>query len=136
MNQIICTSNTSFDFVNFKKRYNQRSILRFEFYTLLIICILLIIYYLNFAYNLYLAKNISKNLSDSYEITKIYSSSEDTLETTDSQIILYENNSFEIIGIIEIKKIDISYPILSDINKDFLKIAPCRIYGPMPNKIR
>ena len=137
MNQIICTSSTSLDITNFKKRYKRKNILRFEFYLLFIICILLLIYYINFRYNLYIAKNISKNLSDSYKITKIYKISENNSEPyQNDQIILYENNSFEIIGIIEIKKIGISYPILSDINKDFLKIAPCRIYGPMPNEIR
>ena len=40
-----------------------------------------------------------------------------------------------VIGIIEIKKINIIYPILSEINKDFLKIAPCRFCGPEANVI-
>ena len=41
---------------------------------------------------------------------------------------------FSVIGIIEIPKINISYPILSESNDELLKIAPCRISGPMPNE--
>ena len=42
---------------------------------------------------------------------------------------------FSVIGIIKIDSIKISYPILSKINDDLLKISPCRFYGPMPNQI-
>ena len=34
---------------------------------------------------------------------------------------------------IEIPKIDIYYPIISESNDELLKIAPCRISGPIPN---
>ncbi len=136
MNQIICTSNTYLDTINLKKVQRRKIILRIELCVLIIICLLLLIYYVNYKYNLYISKNISKNLENTYKITKIYNSIENNTETNDDQIILYENNSFKIIGAIEIKKLNISYPILSDISKEYLKIAPCRIYGPMPNKIR
>ena len=46
-----------------------------------------------------------------------------------------ENGSFSVIGSIEIKKIDVSYPILSDVNTEHLKVAPCRLYGPLPNEV-
>ena len=39
-----------------------------------------------------------------------------------------------IIGVIEIQKLNIVYPILSEINKDYLKISTCRFYGPYPNE--
>ena len=35
-----------------------------------------------------------------------------------------------------IKKINISYPIVSNVSKDALKVATCRFYGPMPNEPR
>lgn len=136
MNQIICTSNTYLDTIDFRKIQKRKIILHIELCVLIIICLLLLIYYVTFRYNLYISKNISKNLEDSYKITRIYKTLESNTETADDQIIFYENDSFKIIGIIEIKKLNISYPILSDISKNSLKIAPCRIYGPMPNEIR
>lgn len=45
------------------------------------------------------------------------------------------DSNFSVIGIVEIPKINISYPILSNINDELLKIAPCRFYGPLPNEI-
>ncbi len=45
------------------------------------------------------------------------------------------NNSSFIVGLIEIKKLKIIYPILSDVSDDLLKIATCRFYGPMPNEV-
>lgn len=136
MNQIICTSNTYLDTIDFRKMQRRKIILRIELYVLIIICLLLLIYYVSSKYNLYISRNISKNLEDSYRITRIYKSLENNTENADNQIVLYENDLFKIIGILEIKKLNISYPILSDISKNSLKIAPCRIYGPMPNEIR
>lgn len=50
---------------------------------------------------------------------------------------IYEtkDNTFTVIGLIEIKKININYPIISSYNDELLKIAPCRFYGPMPNEV-
>ena len=50
-------------------------------------------------------------------------------------IYIEEGNNFTVIGLIEIKSININYPIISKYNDDLLKIAPCRFYGPMPNEI-
>jgi hypothetical protein len=70
-------------------------------------------------------------------ITKIYNSNNSYNAIPLSQEIdFYENGSFSVIGLIDIKKLNISYPILSDISKDALKIAICRFYGPMPNNVR
>ena len=74
---------------------------------------------------------------DSIGITKIYNnSSEYNTSALNQEIFFYENNAFSVIGTIDIEKINVSYPILSDINKDILKISPCRFYGPMPNEVR
>ena len=35
---------------------------------------------------------------------------------------------------IEIPKINVYYPIVSESNDELLKISPCRISGPMPNQ--
>ncbi|MCI8519374.1 MAG: hypothetical protein HFJ51_04755 [Clostridia bacterium] len=70
-------------------------------------------------------------------ITKIYNNEGNyTALPISNDITFYENSSFSVIGIIDIKKINISYPILSGISKDALKIATCLFYGPELNKIR
>ena len=40
-----------------------------------------------------------------------------------------------VIGIIQIDKINIEYPILSKTNDELLKISPCKFFGPDPNKV-
>lgn len=75
---------------------------------------------------------------DNFEITKIYSNNSNyttnSLTSDNEKTFQYESNQFSIIGTITIAKINISYPILSDISKELLKISPCRFYGPMPNE--
>ena len=39
------------------------------------------------------------------------------------------------IGILQIEKIDLLYPILSTTSDELLNISPCRFCGPMPNQI-
>lgn len=36
-------------------------------------------------------------------------------------------------GIIEIPKINLYYPVFSDLTEDLLKIAPCKFYGDSPD---
>lgn len=70
-------------------------------------------------------------------ITKIYGNSNDyNAIPLNQEIVFYENSSFSVIGLINIKKINISYPIVSNVSKDALKVATCRFYGPMPNEPR
>ena len=137
MNQIICTSTSLVENNNLKAKYKRKKLLRLEFFILAITCIIVVIYYLYFRFNLYISEKTSKSLANTYEITKIYNLNENNeFLNEENQIILNEDKLFTIIGIIEIKKINISYPIISDISEEFLKIAPCKIYGPMPNEIR
>lgn len=39
------------------------------------------------------------------------------------------------IGVINIPKIEVNYPILSTYSDELLKISPCKFYGPNPNNI-
>ena len=69
-------------------------------------------------------KSSEKNasyLSNNYQVYRLYSNNNDTYESTSS-------NPY-VIGNIEIPKINISYPILSTLNEELLKISPCRFYG-------
>ena len=70
-------------------------------------------------------------------ITKLYSNTTSyNVLPINQEISLYENGSFSVIGLIDIKKVNISYPILSSASKKALKIGTCRFYGPLPNEVR
>ena len=94
-------------------------------------------YYIGFKYDLYASERVSKSILDNFGLTKIYQGASDyNSELLNREVVFYENGSFSVIGVIDIEKSGISYPILSDVSKDFLKIAPCRFYGPLPNEVR
>jgi sortase A len=84
-----------------------------------------------FLYYYYIAKKneiFSKKLLNNFNLESLYFNSQ---EYTSNDIS--NNNSF-VIGNIQIPKININYPILSNSNDELLKIAPCRFYGPSPNQ--
>ena len=75
-------------------------------------------------------ENLSRFLLNGFNIERIYS------EKTDYSVIaLNQNKDFFVIGNIRIPSIGIDYPILSKTTDELLKIAPCKFYGPFPNKI-
>lgn len=73
-------------------------------------------------------KNKSTILKEKYNISTIYS-------TNTNYDALKLSNEISIIGLIDIPKINISYPIISNINENLLKISVCRFAGPLPNRI-
>ncbi len=85
-------------------------------------------------------ENVSKNLLNTLSITKLYSNSQsytaidNNLETDvlQSPSEINEEDPF-VIGIIQIEKINVNYPILSNTSKELLKVSLCRCAGPMPN---
>lgn len=111
----------------------------YKFKILLFLCLValisLIFYYFYFWHNLNNKEEISDTLKHNFNIQQVYSKNPNyTSEKTLADYISTTSN-FSVIGLIEIPKINISYPILSSINDELLKIAPCRFFGPMPNKI-
>lgn len=73
-------------------------------------------------------EKLSKKLLNNYSLTTIY---QDNIEKSDN------TNSYKdpfVIGMMRIEKINLNYPILSECNKDLLKISLCRFAGPMPNE--
>lgn len=70
------------------------------------------------------------NLYSDYDISKLYN------VDTFSNATVPEENVFSILGIIKIDKIKISYPILSKIDDELLKISPCKFSGPDVNSVR
>ena len=137
MNQILFnkflkekTNNIS---ISYTENHNKISIKK-RYIFLLVASIF--IFLISFSYIIYLnysdyVRNIHySNYSASYDISKLYSSNNST------QVIKYEKPLFNIIGIIKIDKLKICYTILSEINDDLLKIAPCKFSGPNPNEVR
>ncbi len=134
MNQIICTSNCYTSITNNKKISKRKLLFKIQFFIIIITMMCLIIYYIYSRYNLTYAESLSKKIMDNYEIIKLYQNVDSSKENLKGEIVFYENTSYFVIGTIEIEKLGITYPILSDISKDALKISPCRFYGPMPNQ--
>ena len=76
-------------------------------------------------------------MADRFEISRLYSSTiSPNSSSDDSSFLEYSENSntFDIIGMIKIESLNINYPILSNYSNELLKIAPCRISGPLPNQ--
>ena len=134
MNQIICNSTTNLDISI--KNFKKRNLFKLLFAILSILSIFLLIYYIFFRYDLYQYEKVSQKLLENYSITTLYSSNNDYTASKLNTKTISTSNSGSIIGIVEIKKLNIEYPILSEINKEYLKISPCKFYGPNPNEIR
>ncbi len=122
MNQILLIES------NHKKENKKYKFLLF--FSILSI-ILFVTYELYIFYICFKSEKLSINLLNSFNIEKLYSSNNNDYIA----IELNQDKNFFTIGIIEIPKINVSYPILSKVDDNLLKIAPCRFYGPYPNQI-
>jgi len=125
MNQIIFSEHENVK--NIKK--NTRRIFKFLLYISIVLIIGVISYLSYFFYSTNKKENISQSLLTSFNLKRLYSKNDYTT------VLLNSNENYIVIGTLEIPSIKISYPILSDINDELLKIAPCRFYGPYPNEI-
>lgn len=94
----------------------------------IIICNIIIFYFLFSFFKRLNEQNQTNLLKEKYNINTLYS-------TNTKYTSLKLSNDISIIGLIEIPKLDISYPILSESNDDLLKISVCRFSGPLPNRI-
>ena len=122
MNQILITKNKKYK--NFKNNKNKKFFkIQFTISSIIIIILLffLVYYFFSLRYNEY----FSKNLINNYEIYKLYSKN-----------YYAHNNNFDnnLFGIIEISKINIYYPIFSNLSDEKLKKAPCKFYGDSLDK--
>ena len=93
-------------------------------------------FYLYHIHDLNKKENISKALIESFNIATLYSA-ENTYNTSRISINenLNNNSGIYVIGLLEIDSINLTYPILAEVTDYYLKISPCRFYGPMPNEI-
>lgn len=128
MNQILQTNlnskNKNSNLIKLKK------ILKFQLYFSITFVIFIGIFIIYNTINSYKQEKYSKQILNNYNITKLYSNLSSNV-TSDSDKNF--ENSY-VIGILEIPKINVNYPIFSNYNDELLKISLCRFYGPLPGK--
>ena len=128
MNQILYTEK-DFEKKSFKNKKKLKKF-KIQFFISLLLILCSVLYFLYFEYNKNIKEKLSKTLLSNFNLERIYSNNKDYIT-----VKLNESGDFFVVGIIEIPKINIKYPILSDTNDDFLKLSPCRFYGPYPNEV-
>ena len=126
MNQILYTG------INNKKNNSKKNSKSFRFllYISLFLFISTVSYFSVYLYNSKKQEKFASALINSFNIDSLYSNEQ-------NYTVVKLNNSDEanVIGIIQIDKINIEYPILSKTNDELLKISPCKFFGPDPNKV-
>lgn len=121
MNQILCTK------IKNDKKLNSH-LFKVQFTISIIIIVILIGFIVYTSYSLQNKENLSNNLIGNYNIYKLYadvsSNNNDLVQDTQA------NNLF---GIIEIPKINLYYPVFSNLSEGNLKVSPCKFYGDSLN---
>ncbi len=127
MNQIIFPEKIENNLINYEKEMKKiKKPYKFLFIFSILVAIAFSSYYAFLYFKISKKDNISKKILNAYDIQQLYAS----ITPVDLPSIVLENGeSADILGIIEIKKINLRYPILSRTTDDFLKIAPCKFAG-------
>ena len=137
MNQILFYKDSNISHPSLyakRKQYKLNRIFSILFFISIIIFIILFIYFCIYLYNIYLKEKNAKILAQSFSVETLYNNNLSYSASTNFASNILDTELF-VIGIIEIDKIGIHYPILSSSTEDALKIAPCRFAGPMPNTV-
>ena len=138
MNQILKPHTQTFDLIDIVTSSKPKKLFLFRFQLVCSLSVALSLL-ISYSYTLYTnskKENISNVLLDNYNISMLYANNEGVYATSLSpNEYAYADNNYFVIGVIQIEKIDITYPILSEINDELLKISTCRFYGPNPNEI-
>jgi len=124
MNQILIINDNYKSMGN--NKHNKKYL--FIFFISINICILILLYFSCSFISRLNDLQTTNLLKSKYNISTLY-------QSTSNHAILILSNNVPIIGLIEIPKIDISYPIIENTNEDLLKISVCRFAGPLPNRI-
>lgn len=110
-----------------EKPYNKKTKknLKLQFILSITFIISICLYIVSNNFKLSKQEKYSKDLINNYNITKLYSN-----KTTLESNIDSENSN--ILGIIEIPKINVYYPVFSYYDDTLLQTSPCRFFGPFP----
>ena len=125
MNQIL--------FIKSNLKRKKHFLLVFAFSILL--CILLILFYLYTIFQSLQNEKLSQSYLQSFQLSTLYVNQ--VYQNTSAEKMEHSLTSPDpfVIGILEIPRIGITYPILSTTTDELLKISPCRFAGPMPNEV-
>ena len=127
MNQIIYPEKTENNLINYKKHLkNVKKPYIFLFIFSIVSALIFISYYVFLYFKISKKAEISKNILSVYDIQQLYASN---IPITLPNIILDNGEIANVIGIIEIEKIHLRYPILERTTDELLKIAPCKFHG-------
>ena len=128
MNQILITNLKS-------KTINKKKFFKIQLILSVIAILIFAGFYIFYKIKLDKREKFSNSLIKNYNILKLYSSNNPSAsnESINNQTDNISSNSL-VIGIIEIPKINLFYPIFSELSDDLLKVSPCRFYGEMPDK--
>ncbi len=118
-----------------EKKYNIIKRFKIQIYICITILFTSLTIYSVYMYNLSKKEKISKDLMESFNLSALYSNQTNYTIAKTSSNNISSGNSHYVIGLLEIDSINLSYPILSEVTEDLLKISPCRFYGPMPNEV-
>ena len=114
MNQIIYIKEDN------EKSNNKKFVFKAQFIFSIILIFILLTIYLYFRYNNQIySENSAYRISNNYHVYRLYAN-----ETNNESAI-----SSSVIGTIQIPEINVSYPILSDLNETLLKASPCKFLG-------
>lgn len=139
MNQILFENNKNkknLVLSNSKVNNKKTVFFKFQFVFCSITAFCVLSYYSYILYENNKKEELSKKLLNNFNVITLFNDADySAMQTTNENMYIAEDTNFSVIGLIEIKKIQINYPIISSYNNDLLKIAPCRFFGPMPNEI-
>ena len=110
-----------------KVRRKNKILLLIQFILFIFILFILIIIYIYQNYSIYKAERLSKATQIGYSIMNLYSNS--------TNMIVANNSAVSILGTINIPKIDVKYPILSNYSDELLKVSVCKFFGPKINTV-
>ena len=118
-----CDSFEKKDFVVEKNTIKKKSF-RVQFILSIISIFIFVSFYFYSQFLLNQKENLSDSLKDNYSISQLYAKN--------SGYNSLSNDNSIIIGMIEIPKLFLSYPIFSSLDDELLKISPCKFSGEMP----
>ncbi len=133
MNQILSTrlKNNFEDRKNKHPQFNlkeKKNWFRFQFVFSIFVMGILVLFGSIYFYHLERKEDFSNSLISNYNIYRLYQSSYAT-ETSQNKT----DNSNNLFGIIEIPKIELYYPVFSNLTEELLKTSPCKFYGDTPS---